>query len=155
MEMKYSDTGSELRVLLWSLDGKSVPAGSQKLLSFEGKNVELVSVEAADNLGRTLKGTITTKNIPTNFALLGNYPNPFNPSTNISFALPENSSVSLKIYNIAGQLVWSHEKYYEAGTHTIVWDGTNENGEKVASSVYFYRISAGSYSGVRKMVLTK
>jgi flagellar hook assembly protein FlgD len=155
MEMKYSDTGSELRVLLWSLDGKSVPAGSSKLFSFEGKNVELVSVEAADNLGRTLKGTITTKNIPTSFALLGNYPNPFNPATNISFALPENSKVSLKIYNIAGQLVWSHEKYYEAGTHTITWDGTNLNGESVGSGVYFYRLVAGANSATKKMVMTK
>ena len=155
MDMKYSDNGSELKVLLWSLDGKSVPAGSQQLFSFEGKNVELVSVEAADNFGRTLKGTISTKNIPTNFALLGNYPNPFNPATNISFALPVNSSVSLKVYNIAGQLVWSYEKYYEAGTHTVTWDGTNESGETVSSGVYFYRLSAGPYAAVRKMVLTK
>jgi hypothetical protein len=155
MDMKYSDTGSELRVLLWSLDGKSVPAGSAKLFSFEGKNVELVSVEAADNLGRTLKGTISTKSIPTNFALLGNYPNPFNPSTNISFALPENSSVSLKVYNIAGQLVWNYEKYYEAGTHTITWNGTNLNGESVSSGVYFYRLVAGANSATKKMVMTK
>jgi hypothetical protein len=155
MEMKYSDTGSELRVLLWSLDGKSVPAGSAKLFSFEGKNVELVSVEATDNLGRALKSTISTKNTPMAFALLGSYPNPFNPSTNISFALPEESKVSLKIYNITGQLLKSFENFYPAGTHTITWDGTNEKDETVASGVYFYRLTAGPYTAVRKMVLTK
>jgi hypothetical protein len=155
MDMKYSDTGSELRVLLWSLDGKSVPAGSAKLFSFEGKNVELVSVEATDNLGRALRNTISTKNTPMAFALLGSYPNPFNPVTNISFALPEESKVSLKIYNITGQLLKSFENFYPAGTHTITWDGTNENDETVASGVYFYRLTAGPYNAVRKMVLTK
>jgi len=155
MEMKYADTGSELRVLLWSTKGNSVAAGSHELFSFEGKDVELVKVEAADNLGRTLKSTISTKNIPTAFALLGNYPNPFNPATNIAFALPENGSVSLKIYNIAGQLVKSYEGYYEAGNHTITWDGTNLNGENVASGIYFYRLLAGSFSATKKMVMTK
>ena len=119
-------------------------------------------IDLADKLMESLPSsqipayaTKTDKKMPKDFQLLQNYPNPFNPETNIAFALPENSKVSLKIYNIAGQLVKSYEGYYEAGTHTITWDGTNEGGKAVASGVYLYRISAGPYTSVQKMVFTK
>jgi hypothetical protein len=179
MDMKYSDNGSELKVLLWSLDGKSVPAGSQQLFSFEGKNVELVSVEAADNLGRTLKGTISTKNIPTNFALLGNYPNPFNPATSIQFRVGSlefrkpihttqksvNSSqfivnspshITLSIYNILGQRVKTLVNEDKLpGEYKVVWDGKDENGEPVSSGIYFYKLVAGDFCATKKMILIK
>jgi flagellar hook assembly protein FlgD len=102
-----------------------------------------------------MKSTITTKVLPTKFALMNNYPNPFNLSTNISFALPKESDISLKLYNIAGQLVKSFEGSYQTGNHTIVWDGTNTRGEEVASGIYFYRLVAGQYHCTKKMVLMK
>ena len=89
------------------------------------------------------------------FQLSQNYPNPFNPTTNISFALPITSEVSLKIYNIIGQLVKSYEGYYETGTHTITWDGTNLNGESIGSGIYFYRIKAGYFTETKRMVLVR
>ena len=94
--------------------------------------------------------------IPTAFALHPNYPNPFNPTTNIAFALPVDSKVSLKIYNVAGQLVRTVvNQTMPAGNHTVTWDGTNSSGDKVASGIYFYRLNADSFSKTMKMVMTK
>jgi len=86
---------------------------------------------------------------------MNNYPNPFNLSTSISFSLPENCQISLKVYNIAGQMVKSFAAEYGAGSHTITWDGTNTKGETVASGIYFYRLVAGNYTCTKKMVLMK
>ncbi len=124
-----------------------------QLLSAEGK---LVSVEAVDNFSRPVKTTVVNRAIPTAYALYANYPNPFNPKTQISFALPTDSKVSLKIYNVAGQLVRTLvNETMVAGTHTVTWDGANSNGEKVASGIYFYKLNAGDFNKTMKMVMTK
>jgi flagellar hook assembly protein FlgD len=86
---------------------------------------------------------------------MNNYPNPFNLSTNICFTLPADCQVSLKLYNVAGQLVKAFEDNYEAGNHTITWDGTNTKGAEVSSGIYFYKLVAGEYSCTKKMVLMK
>lgn len=83
-------------------------------------------------------------------------PNPFNPETEISYTLPENSYVSLTIYNIQGQKVKRLVNEYQlAGTRKVVWDGRDENGEGVASGVYLYRIEAGPNTVTNRMVLLK
>ncbi|MGB2698604.1 MAG: T9SS type A sorting domain-containing protein, partial [Candidatus Zixiibacteriota bacterium] len=155
MNVKYNDANGELRVLVYSFEGKSISAGEVDLFSFETKGVELVEVKAADFYGSAMKSTISTKALPTRFALMNNYPNPFNLNTNISFALPIDSKISLKLYNIAGQLVKSFEGTYQAGNHTIVWDGTNTRGEEVASGIYLYKLVTGDYTSTKKMVLMK
>ena len=155
MGVKFNDANGELRVLVYSFEGKAIAAGNTELFSFEANDVELVEVEAADFYGSAMKSTITTKVLPTKFAMMNNYPNPFNLRTNISFAVPVDSKVSLKLYNIAGQLVKAFEGQYEAGNHTIAWDGTNAKGKTVASGIYFYKLVAGDYSATKKMVLTK
>jgi parallel beta-helix repeat protein len=104
------------------------------------------------------KGAVVTAGgTPERFALLQNYPNPFNPETYISFALPVASPVSLKIYNVAGQLVKSlaDGEQMSAGLHMVRWDGTNQTGEKVASGIYFYKMNAGDFQATKKMVVTK
>jgi flagellar hook assembly protein FlgD len=84
------------------------------------------------------------------------YPNPFNPETEISFTLPENSYVSLTIYNIQGQKVKRLvNEYQPAGTRRVVWNGRDEKGEGVASGIYFYRIEAGPNTVTNRMVLLK
>ena len=94
--------------------------------------------------------------IPTEYELTQNFPNPFNPTTTIRYALPEASQVSLKIYNIQGQLVKTLvSDFREAGIHQVVWDGNNEQGQKVASGAYIYRITAGSFVQTRKMIFMK
>ncbi|KPK70819.1 hypothetical protein AMJ82_02220 [candidate division TA06 bacterium SM23_40] len=91
------------------------------------------------------------------FMLKQNHPNPFSPSTAISYALPSNGErVCLRVYNIAGQLVRELvDEPQEAGAYMVHWDGRNDRGSRVSSGVYFYRLEAGSRSLVRKMVMLK
>lgn len=90
------------------------------------------------------------------FALNQNYPNPFNLCTEISFQLPVETWVSLKIYNTRGQLVRSLiHRNKESGVYSVNWDGKDEGGNEVASGIYFYKLTAGNFSSIRKMVLIK
>ncbi len=94
--------------------------------------------------------------VPTSYALLQNYPNPFNPSTTIQFRLPKVSEVNLTVYNVLGQQVRSLvADVREAGTHTIEWDGRDDNGSTVQSGMYFYRIQMPNFTDSRKMTLLK
>jgi len=89
--------------------------------------------------------------LPTVYSLLQNYPNPFNPFTEIKYALPRNSFVSVKVYNLAGELVETLvNEYKDAGYYRVAFDGTN-----LASGVYFYTIEAGKFKASKKMVLVK
>jgi len=92
---------------------------------------------------------------PENFFLFPNYPNPFNPETNIRFTIPIASEVILKIYNVLGEEVRGFQRHFDAGTHTFTWDGKSSFGEDVSSGVYLYQLSAGNYHETRKMVLIK
>ncbi|MFO7659402.1 MAG: S8 family serine peptidase [Candidatus Cloacimonadaceae bacterium] len=88
--------------------------------------------------------------------LSGNYPNPFNPETTISYSIKNSAEVSIDIYNLKGQKVRtlvSDKK--AAGNHSVVWNGTDDSNKPVSSGVYFYRMQAGVYSSTRKMMLMK
>ena len=88
--------------------------------------------------------------------LKGNYPNPFNPQTTISFSLKDNIPVSLEIYNLKGQKVKTLVNESKApGHYQIVWKGLDSNNQPVASGVYFFKMNAGKYSSTRKMILMK
>ncbi|MCB0270602.1 MAG: multicopper oxidase domain-containing protein [Calditrichaeota bacterium] len=94
--------------------------------------------------------------IPTEYILKQNYPNPFNPETTIQFGLPADNKVTLAVYNLSGQLVRNLiNNDVPAGQHQVVWDGTNEIGDKVASGIYIYRLKAGTAVQSRKMLLLK
>ena len=93
---------------------------------------------------------------PKEFKLYFNFPNPFNPSTTILYALPEKSHVSLQIYDILGKrikLLVSESQ--NMGHHSKIWDGTNEQGEIVSGGVYIYVLNAGSYYDTKKMIYMK
>ena len=93
---------------------------------------------------------------PKQFVLLQNIPNPFNPETEIRFELPEASHVELKIYNMLGQVVRTvTDRQYGAGYHTVRWNGIDDSGNRVASGVYIYRMRAGAFVAIRRLVLTK
>ena len=95
-------------------------------------------------------------NLVDGFNLQQNYPNPFNPETQISFTIPRALRVSLKIYNITGQEVRTLvNDNKSAGTHTVRWDGSNNQGIKVASGVYVYTIKAGNFLQSKKMTFMK
>ena len=87
--------------------------------------------------------------------LLGNYPNPFNPSTIINFSLnTENTEgTEVLIYNLKGQMI---RKFSILNIQSsIVWDGTDENNQPVTSGIYFYKLKVGEFEETRKMILMK
>jgi hypothetical protein len=93
---------------------------------------------------------------PSEFNLLQNFPNPFNPETVIKFSVKENSWVTLRVYNVLGQVVRTLvDEPKSAGEYAVPWDGKNGQNEEVASGVYFYRIKAGDYESVRRMTLLR
>jgi len=95
--------------------------------------------------------------IPTHTALIGNYPNPFNPETTISFSLSEQSSfVTLDIFNVRGQQVRTLvNEQLTSGFYTYVWDGKSDTGRSVTSGIYFYKMQNADYTRTRKMILLK
>jgi hypothetical protein len=163
MAVGYNAANGELRVVVMpsvkSLESKSAPsivAGEGEVLTFEATGkVELVKVEAATENAEAVTAKATGTQIPTEFTLHQNFPNPFNPSTELAIGMPKAGEYSLSIYNIAGQTVKTFAGSAEAGTLRIVWDGTNGQGAKVASGVYFYKAEANGSSAVKKMLLMK
>ena len=89
--------------------------------------------------------------------LLGqNYPNPFNPTTTIAFNMVEEGNVSIEVFNVRGQLVKTLvNEHMTVGDHTLVWEGTNDNNQKVSSGIYFYKMKSANYSSTKKMILMK
>jgi hypothetical protein len=94
--------------------------------------------------------------IPQRFALLGNYPNPFNASTMLKFQLSRNSFVELTVYNILGQKVRTLVKeQMTAGNKQVLWDGTDESGKQLATGIYFYKIITAEGRVTGKMTMLK
>ena len=106
--------------------------------------------------GGSITGIADNVSFPNQITLYANYPNPFNPSTNILFELPKPEKVILKIFNVFGQEVKTliHQPMH-VGKHTISWDGHNQTGEVVSSGVYFYKIQAGDFIATRKMLFIR
>ena len=99
---------------------------------------------------------IETQLPPTTTKLLGNYPNPFNPSTTIRYALSEDARVSVKVYNMLGQEVATlFDGFLKAGEQSATWNGTNKAGATVASGLYIYRVQAGNVVLTEKMLFAK
>ncbi len=104
--------------------------------------------------GGSANGDITVPVVATE--LKSNYPNPFNPETNIAFSMKEAANVSIEVYNVKGQLVRTLlNDVKEAGNHTVVWNGKDNNGRGVSSGVYYYKMNTGKYSSTKKMIMMK
>jgi hypothetical protein len=94
--------------------------------------------------------------VPLVTALRANYPNPFNPTTNIQFDIAVEGHVQIEVYNIRGQRVTTLvNEHLGIGSHSVVWDGTNRIGRNVSSGLYFYKMTTGEYTETRKMLLMK
>jgi len=105
-----------------------------------------------------LYGESGRSSLPKTFSLSQNAPNPFNPSTAISFQVPDGNSgqVTLKVYDLRGSLVRTLvDGPKEAGAYTVFWDGRDREGRRVSSGVYLYRMQAASFTRTRKMVMLK
>jgi hypothetical protein len=85
-----------------------------------------------------------------------NYPNPFNPQTTIAFSIKSRGHVTVKVYNVRGELVRTlANESRSAGAHQLTWDGRNDAGQPVSSGVYFYKLVTNNFSQTKKMVLLK
>ena len=140
---------------------------------------DVLTVEVRDttgNLIRTLQHEISASDIhraftelrltpadliPKKTVLLANYPNPFNPETWLPYQLANDAEVMIRIYSSTGQLVrhlnlgFQQAGYYVGKARAAYWDGRNDLGEKLASGIYFYQLSTGESSAIRKMVIRK
>ncbi len=156
-----------------NIDGRGLDAGLARLGAGIAGRGELLRVAAEPGLDLSnvmidarnsanekvvcdLDQTTGVEPVPTAFALSENYPNPFNPSTTIDFALPRPERVRLAVYDVDGRLVAALlDAPLPAGRHSATWTGRTDRGEIAASGIYFVRIEAGSFTGTRKMTLLK
>jgi len=105
--------------------------------------------------------TTEANDIPTlRTTLHNNYPNPFNPVTNIAYSIKDPGKITLEVYNIKGQLVKTLvNEIQETGTHSVTWSGTDNSNKSVSSGVYFYKMvsdsNIGRYTSTKKMILMK
>jgi len=140
------------------IDAQSLPIGAYqgdvKITTNDPINSKIVlpvKVEVKEVIG------INPENLlPIEFALEQNFPNPFNPVTTLSYALPKTTSLTLIIYNLIGQEVmrWE-ERDVSPGFYSKLWNGTNKAGIPVSTGIYVYRLQAGDFVQTRKMVLLK
>ncbi len=100
--------------------------------------------------------TKSQSNVPNQFKLENNYPNPFNPSTQIAFKVGITARVSLDIYSILGEHIKTlTNKVFSPGEYSFIWNGTNDAGSTMSSGVYIYRLTSGYFTESKKMLLLK
>ena len=166
---KESETGV-LKILAADLQGGAIEGLDRSFITipveFKGHQYQVapVSMEgiklagADGSLVNVVARTTTSdvKVIPGEFALQQNFPNPFNPSTEIRYDLPEEGFVNLVVYNMVGQKVRTlRSETMQPGYHSMVWDGRNDVGSQVATGMYFYSIHTGSFQATKKMLFLK
>jgi len=149
LSYNYDATTDQTRILVHPT---MTEAAIGAVMGFSGDflnvgDAPIVSVEAATTTG----SIVVFKLVPKSFALAQNYPNPFNPSTTIRFDLPKPAAWTLTVYNVAGQVVETYNGVADhADSYTVTFDGANR-----ASGLYLYRLTAGEYTSVKKMVMIK
>ncbi|MCD6176767.1 MAG: PQQ-binding-like beta-propeller repeat protein [Candidatus Cloacimonetes bacterium] len=131
------------------------------LEGYQSQTVENVTVDSGQATGEinfdlnALSGN--DQNLELIDIVLSNYPNPFNPETSINFFISENSgNIELTVYNLKGQKIKQLiNDQLPVGQHSVIWNGTDENGKNVSSGVYLYKMETGNYSETKKMILMK
>ncbi len=145
----------------WTTSGFVKGSGTKSTptnYSFTDRNLESGTyqyrLKQIDNNGNYQFFTLSTAiviSLPSKFTLLQNYPNPFNPSTKIDFSLPNDAAVNLKIYDITGkEIAVILNEQRKAGYYSVTFDAS-----KLSSGVYFYKLAAGDFSEIKRMVLVK
>jgi hypothetical protein len=129
--------------------GNVVPATKVSILN--GTTAEMLEFDSNLQTDITGTGELPSSVIPKEFALMQNFPNPFNPSTTINFDLPKSADVRLSVFDLTGrEISLVINQKLEAGTHSVQW-----NASQLASGIYFYKIRAGEFSQTKKMLLVK
>ncbi|MFQ5707058.1 MAG: lamin tail domain-containing protein [bacterium] len=138
----------------------SAKNGDEVVLTLTGKLKDGVAIEGKDCVLIRSKGLTKpaafAENIPLDYALQENHPNPFNPETVIQFQLPEAAFVDLKVLNVLGQVIRTLvARKVAAGDHRVRWDGKDDAGNPVTSGVYFYHLKSEKFSQVKRMTLVR
>jgi len=140
MEMEYNDVVTENGLYEYTVTGIYTTGNTNTISA----SIEVDDIDANNTI------------IPDVTALKGNYPNPFNPVTNIAFSISEPANVRIDIYNIRGEKVRTLvNEHMEASNYNYSWNGKDDNQNSVASGVYFYKMAAGRYTSTKKMILMK
>jgi hypothetical protein len=103
------------------------------------------------------QGSMQSPPTPQEYGLMQNHPNPFNPCTEINFALPQSAHCTIDVYNISGRKVITliDEVVTANVMHTVIWQGDDAQGNPVASGIYLYKMRAGKYTAIKKMMMMK
>ena len=154
-------------------NGTPFGIGSHRLISSTDGGTLFLSMndrpnEFADNFGYLVVGIYkkddltslefgsNNVSLPNDIALSQNFPNPFNPSTNINFNVSKPSNTLINIYDINGQLVRTLiNDFRDSGHQSVIWDGKSNNDISVSSGTYFYQITVGNFVDTKKMILLK
>ena len=170
MTVEQSVSDGMIHIIIYSVDGRTFQSPSLSTLinipvEFRGNNGGSIFVAQAIMAGpqaQSVALSITSSSVkvsktPTSYALAYNLPNPFNPSTRISYDVPQPSQVRLTIYNLLGQeVVRLVDKVHAAGHYTVDWHGVNTQGHSVASGVYLYRLTSETgFTETKRMTLLK
>jgi hypothetical protein len=169
MRADVKSVGKEVSVILWNANNAPIQPGDSAIfrlpIQLTNNNVDSIHVLVSSGLNNevVLLNSVQEdirSTIPRDWMLYQNYPNPFNPTTTIEFDVPEVAGriprAAIQIFNILGQRIRTIERgIHDAGRYSVKWDGMNENGIRVASGVYFYRLLAGEYTSTKKMVMLK
>jgi hypothetical protein len=169
MTAEVKSVGNEVSVILWNYTNTPIEVGDSAIfrlpIQLTNNNVDSINVLVSTGTNNVVsllasKQEDVRSSIPRDWMLYQNYPNPFNPSTTIDFDVPEITGkiprVAVQIFNILGQKVRTIERgIHDAGRYSVTWNGASDNGARVASGVYFYRLLAGDYATTKKMVMLK
>ena len=125
------------------------------IIQYSASGVPLANIQA--KIDELLSTSIVNDEItPQDFALFNNYPNPFNPVTTIRYQIPQQVRVNLSIINVSGQKIATLvNEEQPAGSYSVNWQGKDDNGNSVASGVYFFQLRAESFFKVNKMLLLR
>ncbi len=152
--MIQGDSGEEISLKIWDSEN-DVQYQATRSMNFQADAVHGTPLNPY-MLARAPLGIGDKGYVPDVYSLAQNYPNPFNPTTNIGFGLPEDTEVSIQIYNLRGQLVTNlMEGPLTAGYRYIKWSGLNDNQHRLPSGVYLVVMNTESFRDVKKMVLLK
>jgi len=133
--------------LYLNLDVADAPFGAEAQVPF-------TLIDVSGNTWNYTASVRVSAGTPRQYALNANYPNPFNPSTTISYSLIDAQHTKLTVFNAIGQTIRTLvNEPQAAGIHTVQWDGRNSLGEQVSSGVYFYRLEAGTFVKTKRMML--
>jgi hypothetical protein len=159
MSLKSSVNGNLIRLIIVSEDGFVMPSGVNDFFTIESNiDFRIKEIQLSSTDGFVVEPVMKDNysGLPRDFILHQNFPNPFNPTTEILYELPRASNVGLTVYNILGQeVIKLVDGFKTAGTHSVIWNGCNSYGSAVASGIYFYRLQSDEFSGQKKMILLK